>query len=96
MERPDYLEKLKRKMHNGMIKVMTGLRRCGKSYLLFNLFYSYLLESGTADDHIIRMQLDDWANREYRDPDKLYGYVKGRISDDGQMRSSSSLSLRTC
>lgn len=81
MERPEYLEKLKRKMHNGMIKVITGLRRCGKSYLLFNLFYQYLLESGVKDNKIIRIQLDDWANREYRDPDKLYAYVKGRISD---------------
>ena len=81
MERPEYLEKLKRKMHNGMIKVITGLRRCGKSYLLFNLFYQYLLESGVKDNKIIRIQLDDWANREYRDPDKLYTYVKGRISD---------------
>lgn len=84
MERPDYLEKLKRKMHNGMIKVITGLRRCGKSYLLFNLFYSYLLETGTKEDHIIRIQLDDWANREYRDPEKLYSYVKARISDEAQ------------
>lgn len=84
MERPEYLEKLKRKMHNGMIKVITGLRRCGKSYLLFNLFYQYLLESGVKDNKIIRIQLDDWANREYRDPDKLYAYVKGRISDESR------------
>ena len=81
MDRPYYLEKLKLKMNNGMIKVITGLRRCGKSYLLFNLFYRYLLESGVEDDHIIRIQLDDWANREYRDPDKLYKYVKDRITD---------------
>ena len=84
MERPEYLEILKQKMHNGMIKVITGLRRCGKSYLLFNLFYNYLLESGIGDDHIIRLQLDDWSNREFRNPDRLYGYVKGRISGEGQ------------
>ena len=84
MERPEYLEILKQKMHNGMIKVITGLKRCGKSYLLFNLFYNYLLESGIGDDHIIRLQLDDWSNREFRNPDRLYGYVKGRISGEGQ------------
>ncbi len=84
MERPEYLEKLKQKMHNGMIKVITGLRRCGKSYLLFNLFYQYLLESGVKDNQIIRLQLDDWANRKYRDPDNLYTYVKGRISDESR------------
>jgi len=84
MERPEYIEKLKNKMHNGMIKVITGLRRCGKSYLLFNLFYRYLQESGVKDDHIIRLQMDDWTNREYRDPDKLYAYVRERVSDEGQ------------
>ena len=84
MERPEYLEKLKNKMHNGMIKVITGLRRCGKSYLLFNLFYRYLQESGVKDDHIIRLQMDDWTNREFRDPDKLYAYVRERVSDEGQ------------
>ena len=84
MERPEYLEKLKNKMHNGMIKVITGLRRCGKSYLLFNLFYRYLQESGVKDDHIIRLQMDDWTNREFRDPDKLYAYVRELVSDEGQ------------
>ena len=84
MERPEYIEKLKNKMHNGMIKVITGLRRCGKSYLLFNLFYRYLQQSGVKDDHIIRLQMDDWTNREYRDPDKLYAYVRERVSDEGQ------------
>ena len=84
MDRPDYIERIKNRMHNGMIKVITGLRRCGKSYLLFNLFYEYLLESGIRDNHIIRIQLDDWANREYRNPEMLYGYVKSRISDKEQ------------
>lgn len=54
------------------------------AYLLFNLFYNHLLESGIKDDHIMRIQLDDLAKREYRDPEKLYGYVKSRISDQGQ------------
>ena len=82
MERPDYLEILKHKMHNGMIKVVTGLRRCGKSYLIFNLFYDYLLKLGIKDDHIIQIQLDDWANKEYRNPENLYRYVKGRITNN--------------
>ena len=82
MERPDYLEILKHKMHNGMIKVVTGLRRCGKSYLIFNLFYDYLLKLGIKDNHIIQIQLDDWANKEYRNPENLYRYVKGRITNN--------------
>ena len=82
MERPDYLEILKHKMHNGMIKIVTGLRRCGKSYLIFNLFYDYLLKLGIKDDHIIQIQLDDWANKEYRNPENLYRYVKGRITNN--------------
>ena len=82
MERPDYLEILKHKMHNGMIKVVTGLRRCGKSYLIFNLFYDYLLKLGIKDDHIIQIQLDDWANKEYRNPENLYRYVKSRITNN--------------
>ena len=68
-------------MHNGMIKVVTGIRRCGKSYLLFKLFYDYLIETGINEDHIIKLALDDRANRKFRDPDVLYTYVKNRIRD---------------
>lgn len=68
-------------MHNGMIKVVTGIRRCGKSYLLFKLFYDYLIESGINEDHIIKLALDDRANRKFRDPDVLYTYVKNCIRD---------------
>ena len=68
-------------MHNGMIKVVTGIRRCGKSYLLFKLFYDYLIETGINEDHIIKLALDDRANRKFRDPDMLYTYVKNRIRD---------------
>ena len=81
MNRPDYLSQLIRKKHNGMIKVITGVRRCGKSYLLFELFNAYLRENGVPDDHIIKLALDDRANKEYRDPDKLYQYVTQRITD---------------
>ena len=68
-------------MHNGMIKVVTGIRRCGKSYLRFKLFYDYLIETGINEDHIIKLALDDRANRKFRDPDVLYTYVKNRIRD---------------
>ena len=68
-------------MHNGMIKVVTGIRRCGKSYLLFKLFYDYLIETGINEDHIIKLALDDRSNRKFRDPDVLYTYVKNRIRD---------------
>lgn len=81
MDRPDYLSQLIRKKHNGMIKVITGVRRCGKSYLLFELFDAYLRESSVPDDHIIKLALDDRANKEYRDPDRLYQYVTGCIKD---------------
>ena len=65
-----------------MIKVITGIRRSGKTYLLFNLFYEHLVNSGTKNDHIIRIALDDWANRELRNPDNLYKYVKENIADE--------------
>ena len=81
IQRNLYLEKLIVRMHNGMIKVVTGIRRCGKSYLLFKLFYDYLIETGINEDHIIKLALDDRANRKFRDPDVLYTYVKNRIRD---------------
>lgn len=81
IQRNLYLEKLIVRMHNGMIKVVTGIRRCGKSYLLFKLFYDYLIETGINEDHIIKLALDDRANRKFRDPDVLYTYVKNCIRD---------------
>lgn len=82
MERPIYLNELIRKQHNGMVKVITGVRRCGKSYLLFNLFYGHLKKQNISDDHIITMAMDDIENKEYRTPEKLYYYIKERILDD--------------
>ena len=82
MERPIYLNELIRKQHNGMVKVITGVRRCGKSYLLFELFYSYLKNQNISDDHIISMTMDDIEHKEYRTPEKLYYYIKERILDD--------------
>ena len=64
MNRDLYMQQLVSKMHNGLIKVITGIRRSGKTYLLFNLFYEHLLESGIKKDHIISIALDDWANRD--------------------------------
>ncbi len=82
MNRAAYLEQVIRKMHNGMIKVVTGLRRVGKTYLLFTLFYDYLRGTGVAEDHIIHLALDDRANKEFRNPDTLYNYVRARITDE--------------
>lgn len=78
-----YLEKLKRGIGNGMIKVITGLRRCGKSYLLFELFREYLVSAVTDEQHIIAVALDDRYNVALRDPDAMLAYVKARIVDDG-------------
>ncbi len=81
IKRDLYLDKLIRHKHNGMIKVITGIRRCGKSYLLFNLFYNHLLSVGIAKDHIIKIALDDRKNKKYRDPDALCEYVHSLIKD---------------
>ena len=83
IERPIYLQKLKDRMHDGMIKVITGLRRSGKSYLLFELFRRDLLDSGIRPDHIIGLELDMRRNEKYRDPDVLLSYLSEKIKDDG-------------
>ena len=82
IRRDRYLERLISKQNNGMIKVITGIRRSGKSYLLFNLFYDHLLASGTPEDNIICIALDDVENEAYRDPYRLYSYIKERIQDN--------------
>lgn len=82
IKRDLYLSRLIRHKHNGMIKVITGVRRCGKSYLLFELFYKHLLDCGIADDHIIKIALDDRKNKHLRDPDVLCDYIHGKIKDD--------------
>ncbi len=81
-KREYYLNKLIMKKHNGLIKVVTGIRRCGKSYLLFNLFKEHLLEEGNRDDHIIEIPFDSYENKKYRDPEVLYPYIKEKIVDD--------------
>ena len=81
IKRSIYLDRLIRREKNGLIKVVTGVRRCGKSYLLFNLFHSYLLDKGVQENHIIEIALDDRSNKELRDPDNMLRYVKERIVD---------------
>ena len=82
--RDKYLDALKIRMNNNMIKVITGIRRCGKSYLVFKIFYNFLLESGVPEDHIIKIELDQRKNREYRNPDKILDYIDSLINDDKQ------------
>lgn len=82
IKRDIYLDKLIRKKKNGLIKVVTGVRRCGKSYLLFRLFHRHLTEAGVPADHIIEAALDDRANKALRDPDMMLAFVKSRIQDD--------------
>ena len=82
IKRDAYLEQLKIRKDNGMIKIITGIRRCGKSFLLFVLFKKYLLESGVDNDHIIEIALDGIENEELRDPKKCYQYIKNRVKDE--------------
>lgn len=82
IKRDVYLRKLIDRQHNGLVKVITGIRRCGKSYLLFELFYKYLKEQGVDDSHIIKLALDDRKNKKYRNPDELCDYVHSQIVDD--------------
>ena len=82
IKRDYYLNKLIAKKHNGLIKVVTGIRRCGKSYLLFSLFKKHLLESGTNKSHIIEIAFDSFEIKKFRDPEVLYPYIKEQLVDD--------------
>ena len=82
IKRNRYLNTLISKKHNGLIKVITGMRRCGKSYLLFTLFKEHLLSDGIDENHIIEIAFDAFENKKYRDPDVLYPYLKKQIKDD--------------
>lgn len=82
IKRDRYLDKLISKEHNGLIKVITSMRRCGKSYLIFTLFKKHLLSEGVDEDHIIEIAFDAFENKKYRDPDVLYPYLKEQIKDD--------------
>ena len=82
IKRETYLNKLISSRHNGFIKIITGIRRCGKSYLLSVLFSSWLKESGVDEAHIITVNLEDRRNKKLRDPDVLLEYIDGKIHDD--------------
>ena len=82
IRRDKYLNDLVVRKGNGMIKVVTGIRRCGKTYLVFDLFVRHLIKSGVPEDHIITLALDDRANVRYRDVDALYDYLMERIGND--------------
>lgn len=82
IKRDYYLNKLIAKKHNGLIKVVTGIRRCGKSYLLFSLFKSHLIENGVDESHIVEIAFDSYENKQFRDPEVLYPHIKEKITDD--------------
>lgn len=82
IERNYYLQKLLSKRHNGMIKVLTGARRCGKSFLLFNIFVDALKKEGVDEKHIIKINLEDRRNKELRNPDNLLKYIDSSLIDD--------------
>ena len=82
IQRNKYLNELVSLQGNGMIKVITGMRRCGKSYLLFNIFVSYLREQGINPEQIIKINLEDFKHRALRNPNNMYSYVESQIKDD--------------
>ena len=82
IQRNKYLNELVSLQGNGMIKVITGMRRCGKSYLLFNIFVSYLREQGINPEQIININLEDFKHRALRNPNNMYSYVESQIKDD--------------
>lgn len=84
IKRDKYLNDLIERMHNGLIKVVTGIRRCGKSYLIFTIFRKYLLGQGISESHIISIELDRWENKKYRNPDAMLEYINSCINDDKQ------------
>ena len=81
LERKEYLQKLIDKKDNGRVKIVTGIRRCGKSYLLFELYTKYLQKQGVESDQIIGVALDELANAKYRDPFALDKYIREQITD---------------
>ena len=84
IKRDKYLRDLINRMHNGMVKVVTGIRRSGKSYLVFHIFKEYLLKNGVTESHIISIELDQRKNKQYRDPDTILDYIESRIADREQ------------
>ena len=83
IQRNLYLKRLIDAKGDGMIKIITGVRRCGKSYLLFNIFTEWLGSQGVDEQHIIKVNLEDRRNKKLRDPDALLSYIDDHISGDG-------------
>ena len=83
IRRDIYLDKLISKRHNGLIKVITGVRRCGKSYLLFELFREFLRREHVPDDHVIEIAFDAYENKKYQDPEVFFPYVSEKMNDQG-------------
>ena len=81
IKRDKYLKEIINRMHNGMIKVITGIRRCGKSYLVFQIFKEYLINRGVDEKHIIAIELDRRENKKYRDPDVILEHINSLITD---------------
>ena len=84
INRDFYLKQLIEGLDNGLVKIVTGIRRCGKSYLLDPIFRNYLLSQGIKKDHIIKLDLDERDNYRYHDPDELNKYIKDKIKDKGK------------
>lgn len=84
INRDKYLQDLINRMNNGMIKVVTGIRRCGKSYLIFTIFKSYLMQQGIDESHIITIELDQRKDRKYRNPDAILDYIESQVIDNEQ------------
>ncbi len=82
IKREEYLKKLINRMNNGMIKVITGIRRCGKSYLIFRIFRNYLIDNLVDEEHIISIELDRIENEKYRDPHIILEYIESLIVDN--------------
>ena len=82
IERNTYLQKLIAKRHNGKIKIITGIRRCGKSFLLSTIYAGWLREHGIDNEHIININLEDRRNKSLRDPDELLSYIDSKLTDD--------------
>lgn len=82
IERNAYLKKLIAKRHNGKIKIVTGIRRCGKSFLLSTIYANWLREQGVDDSHIININLEDRRNKPLRDPDALLAFIDSKLTDD--------------
>ena len=84
IQRNNYLQQLINRKENGQVKIITGIRRCGKSYLLFKLYYNYLLSIGVNEKNIITLALDEDKNIKYRKPDNLAEFLNKSISNDNE------------